>query len=229
MGSDDTHRFAVGAAEEHPDREAQRLPRGVLIAFEGIDGAGKTTQLQRARDYLMGQGFEVVSLREPTEGAWGQRIRELAQRGRQGITAREELELFLQDRRENVRQRIRPALAEGKIVLLDRYYYSSMAYQGALGLDPLEIQRMNESFAPPPDLVIVLQVSPSVGLRRLRAGRAGKVEPAYEEEAYLRRVQEIFDRLDEPHIRFVDADQPLPQVTAQIIALLRELLERLGS
>lgn len=202
----------------------KKLPRGVLIVFEGIDGAGKTTQLQRARDYLMGQGFEVVSLREPTEGAWGKRIRELAQRGRQGVTAREELELFLRDRQENVTDHILPALEQKKIVLLDRYYYSSMAYQGALGLDPLEIQRMNERFAPKPDLAIVLQVSPSVGLRRLRAGREGKAEPAYEEEAYLHRVKEIFDRLNDPHIRFVDAGQPLDQVTAQITALLQELL-----
>ncbi|MBI2875685.1 MAG: dTMP kinase [Candidatus Tectomicrobia bacterium] len=197
----------------------------MLIVFEGIDGAGKTTQLQRARDYLEGRGFEVVSLREPTEGTWGRRIRELAQQGRQGIAPREELDLFLQDRQENVRDCILPALDQKKIVLLDRYYYSNMAYQGALGLDPSEIQQLNERFAPRPDLVIVLQVPPSVGLSRLRAGRGGKIEPAYEEEAYLRRVKEIFDRLDEPHIRFIDASQPLPRVTAQITALLQEILD----
>jgi dTMP kinase len=69
------------------------------------------------------------------------------------VSPREELDLFLEDRRQHVRERIAPALERGAIVLMDRYYYSTIAYQGARGLDPVEIRRLNEAFAPPADVL----------------------------------------------------------------------------
>ena len=89
------------------------------------------------------------------------------------LTPEEELALFLKDRRENVARNIRPALRAGRIVVLDRYYFSTIAYQGAKGLDPERIRRLNERFAPKPDLVFILDLGAGDGLARI-AGREGQ-------------------------------------------------------
>tara|TARA_B100000315_G_scaffold252667_1_gene289889 strand:- start:80 stop:688 length:609 start_codon:yes stop_codon:yes gene_type:complete len=196
----------------------------VLIAFEGIDGGGKTTQMTKTKAYLTGKGYTVKTLQEPTDGPWGKKIREMARRGRGGITPQEELSLFLKDRREDVAHNIRPALKQKKIVLLDRYYYSTVAYQGALGLDPVKIQKANEVFAPRPDLVILLQISPQTGLARLKEGRRGETDMAYEQEDYLVRVQEIFDRLKGSHIHRLNAERLPDEVTAHILEVIENLL-----
>ena len=107
------------------------LPNGLLIALEGIDGTGKTTQLKMLAEVLLSLGYDVVATREPTDGRYGQRIRQVL-RDRSSMTPQEELELFLLDRKEHVTTIINPGLAAGKIVLTDRYYLSTVAYQGAL-------------------------------------------------------------------------------------------------
>ena len=147
------------------------LKRGILIAIEGIDGAGKTTQTSLLANKLKEQGYSVVSLHEPTDGKWGQKIREIAKSGRHTITPEEELDFFYQDRKEDVKCNINPALKEKQIVLMDRYYFSSVAYQGARGLDTEKIEKMNEEIAPKPDILLILDVKPSVSLQRIRRNR----------------------------------------------------------
>ncbi len=143
--------------------------RGRLIALEGIDGSGKSTHLKLAARALREKGFEVTELKEPTGGQWGERIRWL----RQGdVTGREEVELFLKDRQEDVQHNIKPALEAGKTVLIDRYYFSTMAYQGARGIDVEEIRKLNEEFAPVPDLVKSLMCRWMWGLNALKRAAA---------------------------------------------------------
>src|SRR4051812_21534342 len=96
--------------------------RGVLVAVEGIDGAGKTTQTRLVADRLRALGFDVVTSKEPTTGRWGQMLRDSALTGR--LEPAEELAAFVADRREHVATLIEPALGAGKIVLVDRYYFS---------------------------------------------------------------------------------------------------------
>ena len=105
--------------------------KGRLIVFEGIDGTGKSTHIGHLRKYLEDRGVEVVQSFEPTRGPWGRMLRDSAVTGR--LSVREEVDLFLKDRREHVETLIAPALARGAWVLLDRYYLSMMAYQGARG------------------------------------------------------------------------------------------------
>ncbi len=162
------------------------------MVLEGIDGAGKSTQAARLAAALRAAGYDVVASREPTGGPYGQRIRELARGGRAGVTAEEELALFLADRREHVEGVIRPALAAGKVVLLDRYYLSTMAYQGALGLDVKDIQTKNEAFAPPPDLALILTLPVHDALARIAGNRPGGPDAAFELADYLERVAAIF-------------------------------------
>jgi len=161
----------------------------MLIAIEGIDGAGKTTIARFLKDELEKRGYSVVLLKEPTDGEYGRKIKEAEKR----FEPEEELKLFLLDRKEDVENNILPALRDGKIVIMDRYYISSMAYQGARGLDMDEIQRANEEIAPKPDLVIILDVSPQEGLRRV--GKRGN-RTIFEEESYLAKVRKNFLKVE---------------------------------
>ncbi|OGW24082.1 MAG: dTMP kinase [Nitrospinae bacterium RIFCSPLOWO2_12_FULL_47_7] len=180
-----------------------KLERGYLIVFEGIDGTGKSTHCRLLAGYLESLGFATALLREPTQGVWGKRIREILIDGRKGISPEEELVLFMNDRKEDVSLNINPALAQKKVVLLDRYYYSTAAYQGALGLDPQKICRENEVFAPKPDRVFIFEADPEQCLQRIRNSRA-EGPNTFEKLEYLNKVQEIFNSFTGPQFRRID-------------------------
>ena len=184
---------------------------GWLIVVEGIDGAGKSTVLRRLAAHCAGRGLACVSSGEPTRGPWGMKLRQSMSEGR--LSLDEELDLFLKDRAGHVTTLIRPALAAGKVVLLDRYYLSTAAYQGARGADPETILEANEKFAPQPDLVLLLDFDPDGGLARIRA--RGDAPNTFEEAEQLRAVRRIFLALQRPFIRRVDASRPAEEVFAE--------------
>lgn len=197
--------------------------RGVLIAIEGIDGAGKSTQSMLLKRALEQRGYEVVLLKEPTDGVWGSEVRRLARLGRYA-SPEEELELFLRDREENVKQNILPALESGHVVIMDRYYPSSMAYQGALGIDPQLIRERSERIAPVPDLVVVLDVPPEVGVSRIL--KRGERPNYFEDKEYLRAVRDVFRHIAEEGMGvLVDGTPPPEQVHARILELVMPLVE----
>jgi dTMP kinase len=175
--------------------------KGLLIVLEGIDGSGKTTQARALLRRLRRRGYRAVFFREPTRGRWGREIKRLAARAG-SATPEEQLALFVKDRRENVAKNLKPAKAAGKVVVLDRYYFSTIAYQGAKGLDTGRIRRINEAFAVRPDLVVILDVDAAAGLGRI-AGRKTRDE-LFEREHYLVRVARIFRGFSGP--RFVHID-----------------------
>jgi dTMP kinase len=175
--------------------------RGLFIVLEGIDGSGKTTQARALLRRLRRRGRKAAFFREPTRGRWGREIKRLAVRAG-SLTPEEELDLFVKDRRENVEKNLRPALAAGKVVVLDRYYFSTIAYQGAKGLGTGLIRRLNESFAVEPDLVIILDVEAAAGLARI-AGRKTRDE-LFEREDYLERVARLFRGFEGPRIVHID-------------------------
>jgi dTMP kinase len=193
------------------------MSQGLFIVIEGIDGTGKSTQSKRLAEWFRSRGREVVLSREPTDGPWGKKLRESATTGR--LSAEEELECFLNDRREHVEMSIKPALAEGKVVILDRYYFSTMAYQGARGFDPVEIRRRNEAFAPQPDLLLILDLS--VESAHGRIGARGDTTNEFEQRDTLTRCREIFLSLrDEPFTCVIDAEPSLNEVTADILSVV---------
>jgi len=195
--------------------------RGILIAIEGIDGTGKSTQLGLLGRYLRARGCSVVETREPTNGPYGRKIRELyVDRGK--CTLEEELELFIEDRRQHVREVIEPALSRGQVVLTDRYYYSTAAYQGAAGMDPEEVFARNR-FAPRPDLVIMLTMPPESSLVRIRESRGEELND-FEQEDQLRRVAELFDSFQDPCITRIAADASMDAVAREIQTSVEHLL-----
>ena len=199
------------------------MDRGYLIALEGVDGTGKSTQCGLLADYLESSGCPVVRLREPTTGVWGRKIRKILTEGRGGVTPEEELRYFINDRKEDVERNIAPALEQGKVVLIDRYYYSTAAYQGALGFDPDKIIKDNEAFAPRPDRVFIIQVSLDESFRRIEQGRDNV--SAFEKREYLEKVRNIFDTFTGEHIRRIDSGPPVEEVQA---VLRREVNALLG-
>ena len=149
------------------------MPSGRFIAFEGGEGAGKSTQAAALAAHLREQGREVVVTREPGGAPAAEAIREILLDHRfAGLSARAETLLFAAARAEHVERTIRPGLERGAVVITDRYLDSSIAYQGisrALGIDVVEEISLGATESLLPDLTIVLDVAPSVGL-----GRAGK-------------------------------------------------------
>jgi len=180
--------------------------RGRLIALEGIDGCGKSTQAHRLVAALADHGTRAVFV----EG--------------RDISPQEEMRLFLEDRRIDVRDNIEPALAAGRHVVMDRYYLSSVVYQGALGLDPVMVRAENEAIAPRPDLTLILDLSVDVALRRIEASR-GQAN-SFEGREYLETVRELYlGFVDETAIETVDASQEPDDVHE---ALLGRVLRLLG-
>ena len=195
---------------------------GRLIVFEGLDGCGKSTQLERAAARLRRAGHDPLVTREPTDGPWGRRIREMAKSG-QPVEPEEELRWFVEDRREHVAQELRPALAAGRLVLCDRYFVSSVAYQGARGLDWPTILAESEAEFPLPDLVLLFVIAPELGLERVRS-RGGALEPVFERADFLERVAEIFSAIERPYLERIDAGGPPEDVEARACdALARRL------
>ena len=199
------------------------MQRGFFLALEGVDGSGKSTQAQLLAVSLLQQGWEVVLTQEPGSGPVGQKLRRYLQGAGRHLTPQEELDLFLADRREHVEQVIKPALAAGQIVITDRYYYSSVAYQGALGLDPAWILAENETFAPRPDLVFLLVLPVAQALARLKRPRQ-----VSEMLPYLERVAAIYHTLQGPHIQRLDAAASPQALHATLLARTLEALEEYG-
>ncbi|MBW1708403.1 MAG: dTMP kinase [Deltaproteobacteria bacterium] len=206
-------------------RDLQSLEKGVFVALEGIDGAGKTTQAFLLKQRVEKEGFEAVCVKEPTSGPWGQKIKEIAQRGRKNISLDEELNYFIFDREEDVRDNITPALNRGSVVIADRYYYSNIAYQSALGLDPKEIRLRNAKF-PVPDLVIIFDISPELGRLRITDGRSEQANTGYEQLEYLALVKKAYEALCDSNIVRLDGALDVQTLKEQVWQKVSALLTR---
>lgn len=200
-----------------------------MFVLEGIDGAGKTVAADLLHSDLQRRGFETIRLREPTsESPWGREIRERSPRGE--LTPAEELDLFLKDRAWHVENKILPALKTGKVVILDRYFFASGAYQStSTGLPWSEILRRNreEIRAPEPDVIFILDVPVEVGLSRLRI-RNEDVNLQFEKKERLEKVRRAYlDMVEHDFGNYVviDATRPLKTVVHDILTVILEVIE----
>jgi len=201
---------------------------GVLIAFEGVEGAGKSTQLDLLRCELERRGHGVVVTREPGGTEVGERVRAVLLDPAVDLDPRAEALLFAAARAQLVVQVIRPALERGALVLCDRFLDSSLAYQGGgrgLGRGPVEEVNRFATGGLLPDLVVLLDLDPAEGLGR-RADRGDRIE--VEGLGFHRRVRDAFLELaagDPGRFAVVDAAATADQVAAGVLAAVLARLE----
>jgi dTMP kinase len=201
---------------------------GLFITFEGVEGAGKTTQISLLTSFLEQRAIRVRLTREPGGDALAETVRSLVLN--RHVTPRAELLLFLASRAQNVESVIRPALADGDCVICDRYIDSSIAYQGyGRGIGRDTVARLNE-FATSgltPDLTILLDLDPAVGLDRQSDHNRMEAESL----AFHQRVREGFLRESENDtVRFcvLDASGRADDLHAAIRARVEQLIDRRG-
>jgi dTMP kinase len=208
--------------DEDSSRKGQILvDDGLFVVFEGIDGTGKSTQLHLLTDKMLQLGYAVLSTREPTDGPFGQKIRGLFV-DRETVSPEEELELFIADRDQHVQKVIAPALADGCVVICDRYYLSTVAYQGANGMDPEVIMKKNKGF-PVPDLAIILEIEPAQSIHRIQNQR-NEIPNTFEKESNLRKVAAIFDSMQHPYIERINASDSIENVHLQVVKAVKKTL-----
>jgi dTMP kinase len=192
---------------------------GVLVNLEGIDGCGKSTQSKLLLEKLEGEGEKVIILKEPTKRPHGQKLWDVLH-GKRKATNEEILELFVLDRIQHVEEKIQPALDDGTVILMDRYYYSSMAYQVAGGIDVEEI-REKHAFAPKPDIVLIFDLPVSIALERVK-GHSDADE--FEKEEHLEKVRVAYlDLENDPLVRIVDATRTPEGIFGDVWKLVSEV------
>lgn len=205
------------------------MKKGIFISFEGIDGAGKTTQIRWLAEALKVKGYPVLTVREPGGTTLSEKIRELLLDARsEGISSEAEAFLYAAARAQLVSEVIRPALAEGRIVISDRYHDSTLAYQGyGRGLDMVFLEELNRlaTAGLVPDLTILLDISPGEGLIRRGDTAPDRLEKeglGFQEavrQGYLSLSQQYKDR-----IKLVNAQRPVEEIHMDIIALVMPYL-----
>lgn len=199
----------------------------MLIVLEGLDGAGTTTQAKRLVDTLNERGRRAVMTREPSDGPVGRMIREMLVGGHalgdgRAVSQPTFSLLFAADRMDHVQREVAPALARGTIVVSDRWYHSSLAYQGT-GAERAWIRELNRH-ALRPDLTIFLRVAPQVAAaRRVAAGRAQEL---FEDLPMQERVAANYDAVlrelaaSGERIEVLDGEMALDAVTEAIVTLV---------
>jgi dTMP kinase len=198
--------------------------RGAFVAFEGLDGSGKSTLVRLTYEELRGRGFKVVRTKEPSPGPIGRFIRAQIGSADRRLPAGALALLFAADRLDHAERLIKPSLDRGFIVLSDRYLYSSLAYQGAEGVSREWIMELNR-FAPKPDLCILLDVSPETGLERI----GGRPKTIFEDEGLQHRVRDLYlELVREGEMIRVDAERPIAEVKREVNHLVEDLLIRMG-
>ena len=209
--------------------------KGLFITLEGLDGAGKTTQLHKAAELLRQQGYEVVESREPGGTELAEKVRALVLDAALPLNNTTQTLLYLAARSEHVDKLLRPALEAGKIVLCDRFSDSTLAYQGlAAGktIDELTDLRQLNAFATEglaPDLTLVLDGDPKLLLKR-RDARG--VTDRYEEQGLelqykLRSAFAALAKAEPERMRIINAEGSTDQVNAAIMAGINDFLERM--
>jgi dTMP kinase len=176
------------------------MKKPFFITFEGPDGGGKSTQIGLLRQFFIGLGYEVVVTREPGGTVAGDKIRQvLLDKACGSLEAETELFLMLAQRCEHLRKVIKPALMQGKVVLCDRYFDSSMAYQGfGRGLAPQKIKEVHQEFLGDflPDATILLLISPEEGLERAKHNGAKQLDRIESEhKGFHERVYLAYEKL----------------------------------
>jgi dTMP kinase len=197
--------------------------KGVFICIEGLDGSGKSTQAKLLTKKLCKAGYNAIYTAEPSQGKIGKFIRKrLFEQERMPTTV--EALLFAADRIEHVQDTVVPALKEGKIVISDRYVYSSLAYQGSAGLTLEWIETINSN-AQTPDLSIFIDVAPDVVLERLTRKKS-----VMENLTTQQKVREIYQKyIQKGELKVIDGAKSKNEVLTALYAEVTDFLKKVDA
>ena len=192
--------------------------KGKLIVIEGIDGSGKSTCAKNLTEKLNSINIKTIYTFEPTHSHYGAKLRDgmLSE----DLDAEEELLLFVKDRKEHIEYMIKPALEEGYFIILDRYFYSSIAYQGAKGIDINRIINIHKDFIIKPDIVFIFHLPIDIALNRIISKRG--IADRFENETYLKKVDKIFHSFNEPFIYHIDTDKDIKIINNELFNILEK-------
>jgi len=188
---------------------------GKFVVVEGLDGSGQTSQAELLRDFFIKKGYQVVLTKEPTlDSEVGKKIKEILEK-KIKLEPLKLQELFTKDREEHLKNTIIPALKQGKVVISDRYCFSSFAYGTADGIDLDKLIKMNGDFLLP-DLTIILKVSPEICISRIE--KRGKERTLFEKKEQLTKVWENYKILTTKfeNVYIIDGEKSIEKVFNQI-------------
>jgi len=198
------------------------MRRGTLIVIEGLDGSGKTTHAYLLKNNLQKIGYNSEYTREPSSGKIGRFIQNIILYEENMPQPTVEALLFAADRIDHVKNFVEPRLHDGKIVISDRYVYSSLAYQGARGINLEWLRRINE-FAPKPDIGFYIDVPPEVALSRKRG-----VKSIFEKLEFQIKVRNIYlEFVKTKELILINGDCPINQVQEELVTKAVSLLKDL--
>jgi dTMP kinase len=207
------------------------MRQGRFVSFEGIEGCGKTTQIALLSDYLKTHSVAHTITREPGGTAVGEGIRRILLNSEMiHLTAASELLLFYASRSQNIQEKIKPALQRNEMVICDRYYHASMAYQGYGRGIPLDfIQKLTDLVCAPfrPDITLLLDIEPEVGLARARARNQTRPD---NEGRFEAEDLEFYNRIRDGYLELASQDERIQLIYADrtIEAVHRHILTLLG-
>ncbi|HIH09257.1 MAG TPA: dTMP kinase [Candidatus Diapherotrites archaeon] len=208
--------------------------KGLFVVFDGVDGAGKGTAICEVEKFLLEKGISqnrILPTAEPGGGFYGKKLRELLRsKVDPSVNALQFLDLYVADRLEHVEKVISPALAEGKIILCDRYKYSTFVYQRLQGIPLGKIRELHKGL-PAPDIAFILDVPVDIALERIGADRKRKYIESFEKKEFLKKVRGGFLGLRGifplENIVFVDASKSAQEVCKQVCNLIWERINKI--
>lgn len=196
---------------------------GKFVVFEGLDGSGQSTQSELLRGFLINKGYDVILTKEPTpDSEAGKKIRKILDEEMK-VTSKELQELMVQDRKEHLEKTIIPALKERKIVVSDRYFFSTFAFGSSDGLDLEWLIEINNQFLYP-DITFLLKVNPEVCIERIK--KRGDKVALFEKREKLASVWETYKILPDKfkNIYVIDGEKSIEEVFKKVKEIIIEQL-----
>lgn len=197
--------------------------QGIFVVFEGLDGSGKGAIIKEVEKFLLSKGFpeeKILLTAEPTRGLYGRKVRELLKSSVDpDVNAKQFLDLYVADRKEHIEKEILPALEDGKIILCDRYKYSTFVYQSLQGIAASVIEGLHKGM-PVPDIVFVLDVPVNAALERINSDTKREHLESFEKTGFLEKVRKGFLNIRKifprENIIVVDASGALNEVACDV-------------
>ena len=198
------------------------MKKGLFIVVDGIDGSGKSEIVKMLHNYLFSKSkkYRILTTREPTNGRYGTKIREMLRKEKNPESSSGKImELFIKDREDHLKSTIEPLLKNGSrnelnIVLCDRYYYSTIAFQGAQGIEIKSLIERNRKFRKP-DISFILDAEPSLALERIEYREKEK----FEQLEFMKKIRENFLKLPsllKDNLKIIDSNKSLKEAFEDI-------------